>query len=237
MENRAPHPKLVVLLSGGMDSATLVGMYSETFDIHPISFDYGQKHVKETECAYDLCEHYGLKQKLVDISFYKHIANSALTHALTPVPEGKYDEKVMMSTVKPNRNMILLAIAAAYSIDIGAYRIAYAAHSGDHAIYPDCRPEFIGAMTNVLRLCHYEPVTLYTPFNGMSKADVLRTGLGFNVPYELTWSCYKGGEVACGKCGTCYERLEAFDECGIDDPIDYEDRTWWKEHECPNTPQ
>ena len=147
---------------------------------------------------------------------------SSLTDAETEVPEGGYREENMKSTVVPNRNMIMISVAAARAIAIGAGSVAYAAHSGDHAIYPDCRPEFADALAGALRLCHYFPIGLERPFVGMTKADIVRLGADLGVDFSKTWSCYKGGERHCGKCGTCAERKEAFRLAGIPDPTEYD---------------
>ena len=128
----------------------------------------------------------------------------------------------MKATVVPNRNMMLLAVAAAVGIAEKAQAIAYAAHAGDHAIYPDCRPDFIIAMKGALELCDWNPVTLHTPYALWSKADIVREGALLGVPYHLTWSCYKGGEKHCGRCGTCVERIEAFQKALVEDPTVYE---------------
>ena len=127
----------------------------------------------------------------------------------------------MKSTVVPNRNMILLSIAAGHALSIGAQQIAYAAHSGDHAIYPDCRNEFADAMAEAIRLCDWSPLELSRPFVDWSKADIVRRGAALKLPFETTWSCYKGGATHCGRCGTCIERREAFDLAGVHDPSEY----------------
>lgn len=222
-------PKVVVLLSGGMDSATLLAQFVRDWKVYPISFRYGQSHVKEMTSALALCEHYKLTPKFVDLTAVYEAFPSRFSLLSGEIPEGHYADANMKSTVVPNRNMLLLSVATAYAISLDANRIAYAAHAGDHTIYPDCRPSFIAAIARTLTFCHFEPVVLYTPFVGMSKGDILRVGLQFQVPYQLTWSCYKGGEFACGKCGTCVERLEAFAQNEVEDPIEYEDRTTWKE--------
>jgi 7-cyano-7-deazaguanine synthase len=153
------------------------------------------------------------------------MGGSSQTDKSVPVPEGHYEEESMKQTVVPNRNMILLALAGAWAISTKSDAIAYAAHSGDHAIYPDCRPEFTEAMSDALRLCDWHEVKLMRPFlypTPMSKADIVKLGTSLGVPFELTWSCYKGGEKHCGKCGTCVERVEAFQLAGVEDPTEYE---------------
>ena len=219
-----PNRKVVVLLSGGMDSTTLVYyMRNLGLEVYPISFYYGQKHhERELEAAYSTCSKLGLRYKLMDIDL-DEVAPSALTRSDIEVPHGHYDEESMKLTVVPNRNMVFLALATAYAIGIGAKNVAYAAHSGDHAIYADCRPAFIGAMKEAITLCDDSGVSLDTPFEFMDKAKILRIGGTLGVDYSLTWSCYEGQELACGKCGTCSERLEAFKLVGITDPIKYKE--------------
>ena len=217
--------KTVVLLSGGMDSTTLLHWVRRyrSKEVYPISFLYGQKHTKEVILARKTCDRLGLYLKIVVCDELGDLAPSSLTRSNIDIPEGHYEAESMKLTVVPNRNMTLLALATAYAIGIGAGEVAYAAHSGDHAIYPDCRPEFVTAMREAMRLCHDQEIRLVAPFLYASKADILKKGLILGVDYSLTWSCYKGGEKACGKCGTCVERLEAFKKIGVEDPIEYEE--------------
>ena len=149
------------------------------------------------------------------------LAGSALTSSEIEVPEGHYAEDNMKATVVPNRNMILLSVAAGWAISSKYDRIAYAAHSGDHAIYPDCRNEFAEALDGAIRLADWHEVSLYRPFVDMTKADIVSLGAKLGVPFEKTWSCYKGQDLHCGRCGTCVERREAFYLAGVDDPTTY----------------
>jgi len=215
--------KTVILLSGGMDSTTLV-YYLRNLgrEVYPISFSYGQKHTLEVGAARFTCIKLGLPHKVLELKVLGEIAPSALTRPKIEIPEGHYEAESMKLTVVPNRNMVFLALATAYAIGIGAREVAYAAHSGDHTIYPDCRPAFIEAMSEAISLCDDSNPSLLTPFKQMDKASILRLGLTLGVDYSLTWSCYKGGTKACGKCGTCVERLEAFNKVGEKDPIEYE---------------
>ena len=215
--------KTVLILSGGLDSTTLLyDLIDQGKEVCPISFDYGQKHSKELECAKKTCEKLGLDHKIVNLtSLASIIDNSSLTGDIG-VPEGHYTEDVMKSTVVPNRNMIMLSIAVGYAINIEASSVYYGAHAGDHDIYPDCRKEFVSALSKATELCHYNPIYIFTPYIDMDKGDIVRKGLELDVPYEDTWTCYKGKEKACGKCGSCVERLEAFERNGIKDPIEYE---------------
>ena len=213
--------KCVALLSGGMDSTTLVYYMKDLgLEVYPLVIYYGQKHDKEIEMAYKTCEKLGLRYQLIDSDLCL-IAPSSLTREGLEVPEGHYEDESMKQTVVPNRNMVFLSYATAYAIGIGADQVAYAAHSGDHAIYPDCRPEFIDAMSHAIKLCDYGDIYLNCPFMHLDKSDILEIGLKLGVDYSLTWSCYKGLVEACGKCGTCVERLEAFRKVGKDDPISY----------------
>jgi len=224
-------PKVVMLLSGGIDSATLAYLLNlQGHEIYALTIDYGQKHNKEIICARDVASSLNQKRggtaihwELLDFSVLQNLLKSALTTE-EPIPEGHYEADSMKATVVPNRNAILLNIAAGYALSIGAIAIAYAAHAGDHAIYPDCRPDFVFALEEAIQIGTDSELRVYAPFIHMHKADIIKQGLQLGVPYELTWSCYKGGDKACGKCGTCVERLEAFELNGVRDPIEYEER-------------
>lgn len=213
----------LIIYSGGLDSTVLLHkLATERRVAGAIGFFYGQKHSKELEFAEYNCAKLGVEFLRTDISTLAGIfgANS-LTDKSVAVPEGGYREENMKSTVVPNRNMIMLSLAAARAIAVNANSVAYAAHSGDHAIYPDCRPEFADAVAAALKLCHYYPIDLLRPFVNMSKADIVKLGADLGVDFAKTWSCYNGGEVHCGKCGTCVERREAFALAGVADPTEY----------------
>lgn len=217
--------KKVVLLSGGMDSTTLITelcYLSGSENVYSLSFDYGQKHDKELYYAKRAAKKLNIIHKVLDLTILNEIAPSALTRDSIIIPEGNYNDESMKSTVVPARNLVLLSLACSYGISIGANEIYYGAHSGDHCIYPDCRPEFIEAVRDVFKVVDYNEIKLIVPYSAMSKTDILSTGLIYDCDYELTWTCYKGGEKACGKCGSCIERLEAFSNLGIKDPIEYE---------------
>ncbi|WPX09026.1 7-cyano-7-deazaguanine synthase QueC [Anaerocellum danielii] len=220
--------RAVVVLSGGMDSTTLLyDVKSQGYEVYAISFLYGQKHSKELEFAKKTCSLLSVPHKIVNISFFAELATSALTTKTWDVPEGYYTDSTMKQTVVPNRNMVLLAISAAYAISLGAKKLFYGAHAGDHPIYPDCRKEFVEAMKNALYLADYTGLELEAPYVDMKKEDILRRGLELGVDFSLTWSCYKGGQKACGRCGTCTERIEAFKKVGVKDPIEYEIEIDW----------
>lgn len=212
----------VVIYSGGMDSYTVLHQaLAEGMTVHALSFNYGQRHVKELDVARRVTTALGIAHDVVDISAIQGlISNSALTSD-ADMPHGHYAEASMKQTVVPNRNMILLSLAIGKAVSIGAEKVYYGAHGGDHAIYPDCRPEFVAAMNNVAGIANYEPVTIETPFLHASKGDILGVGLKLRLDYSQTWTCYEGGDAACGRCGACQERLEAFREHGLDDPLPY----------------
>lgn len=214
--------KAVVVYSGGMDSFTVLHNALATgAEVYPISFNYGQKHSKELLFAKKVCEELNLTHKIVDISAINSLmTGSSLTDDID-IPEGHYHDSNMKSTVVPNRNMILLSLAIAYAVSLESKKVFYGAHSGDHHIYPDCRPEFVEAMNKVSLIANYQAVEIVAPYLYQSKADILRSGLSMNLDYSKTWTCYKGQEQACGKCGACHERLESFAENGVSDPLEY----------------
>ena len=215
--------KVVVVFSGGMDSYTVLHKaLRDGFEVFPLTFDYGQKHNKEIEYARRACAALGVSHKIVDITAVNQLlAGSSLTSDID-MPEGHYSDVNMKSTVVPNRNMILLSLAVGYAVSINAQKVFYGAHSGDHEIYPDCRPEFVEKMNSVCAIANYESVEIVTPYLALNKIGILREGLGMGLNYGYTWTCYNGREKACGKCGSCAERLEAFAENQICDPLDYE---------------
>ena len=215
----------LIVYSGGLDSTVLLHYLKATGKAFAaLMFDYGQKHKKELEFAVANCKKLGVPYDIANLtSITSLFGGNSLTDAGVDVPEGGYKDENMMSTVVPNRNMIMISIAAARAISLGTDEVAYAAHSGDHAIYPDCRPEFADALDGVLRLCHYWPVKPCRPFVNMTKADIVKLGDQLGVDFSLTWSCYKGGHLHCGKCGTCVERKEAFALAGVADPTVYEE--------------
>lgn len=215
--------KAVVIFSGGMDSFTVLNQVKQQgAEIYAITFNYGQRHVKEVQSAINICRKLTINHKVIDISVINQlIAGSALTENIA-VPEGHYQADNMKQTVVPNRNMILLSLAVGYAVSIGADQVYYGAHSGDHAIYPDCRPEFVNKINDLCQIANYHPVNIITPFLHHSKIDILTTGLKMGLDYSDTWTCYNGRAKACGLCGACQERLEAFRLNGVPDPIEYE---------------
>lgn len=215
--------KVVVIYSGGMDSFTVLNKaIRDGYEPYALSFDYGQRHKKELDYAARVCAELKVAHKIIDISAINElIGGSSLTSDIE-VPEGHYEEESMKSTVVPNRNMILLSMAVGYAVSLDATKVYYGAHSGDHAIYPDCRPEFVHRMNDVCAIANYESVEIVCPYLDVSKIAILTDGLDMGLDYSKTWTCYNGREKACGKCGACQERLEAFAENGATDPLPYE---------------
>ena len=212
--------KVVVIVSGGMDSITMLHkLKSEGHELKAISFNYGQKHVKELEKAKENCELLGIEHKVIDMQFLKElVSNSALTSDQA-VPEGHYEDENMKATVVPNRNMIMASIAIGWAVNEGFNAIAMGVHAGDHAIYPDCRPEFVEALNAVAKIANYEAIEVLAPYLATDKVGILEDGLKIGVDYTKTWTCYKGLELPCGKCGSCQERTLAFLENNAVDPL------------------
>ncbi len=215
--------KVVVIFSGGMDSFTVLNRaLKDGKEVYALSFDYGQRHVKELVCAENICKDLKVNHKIIDISAINQLlAGSSLTDDID-IPEGHYEAENMKSTVVPNRNMILLSLAVGYAVSVGASQVYYGAHSGDHAIYPDCRPEFVMKMNDVCQIANYEAVEIFSPYLHNTKSDILTDGLSMGLDYSQTWTCYNGRKLACGKCGACQERLEAFADNKAIDPLTYE---------------
>ena len=209
-----------------MDSVTLAYLLkSEGYDLHLLSFDYGQRHKKELQFARQCADALQAKYNNIDLSAVTpFLTGSALTDSID-VPEGHYAADNMRSTVVPNRNAMMLSVAYAVAVAEGAEGVATGVHSGDHAIYPDCRTEFIDSFHRMQRIAtegYSNPaLRLYAPFVNIGKHDIASIGARLGVPFQETWSCYKGQELHCGKCGTCVERKEAFALSGISDPTIY----------------
>lgn len=223
--------KAVVVYSGGMDSSTLLAyVASQVYEVYAISFDYGQRHRKELDYAKKFAKQFTnlVEHKVVDISVINELVQgSSLTTPSIDVPEGHYAFETMKSTVVPNRNAIMLSLACGYAVSIGAERLFVGAHSGDHFIYPDCRPEFIETIDKAFRIGNqgfaHEDFRMIAPFMYSTKADIAKIGKQLGIDYSKTWSCYKGGKIHCGRCGTCFERREAFMLAGVKDPTQYKD--------------
>ena len=226
---------MIAVISGGMDSAALLwglvrgDIVNDTTDlmaqmglVEAVSFYYGQRHRNEIRYAAGQCHELGVKHTIVDISDAGlHLSGSALTDPSIPVPHGHYEEESMKQTVVPNRNAIMMNIAAGIALARGHLAIATAVHAGDHAIYPDCRPKFVSALQKMIRIATDVPTfSVLAPFVNISKTDIV-LNYGAQVDYSMTWSCYEGGEQHCGKCGTCVERIESFTDSNTEDPTEY----------------
>lgn len=216
--------KVVVLCSGGMDSVAALYWARERESVAAaLSFDYGSKHnARELPFAAEHARALGVEHEVVALPFVGRLFQSALLQGGGPVPEGHYEAENMKQTVVPFRNAILLAIAAGYAESRGAEGVLIAAHGGDHAIYPDCREEFMGAMGEAMQRGTYARIRLIRPFIALTKSQIAREGARLGVDFARTWSCYQGGALHCGRCGTCVERREAFIEAGLPDPTRYE---------------
>lgn len=213
----------VLIYSGGLDSTVLLyHLLAEGDTVRCLGVDYGQRHRRELDSAREVAALAGVGFRTADLSALRDLlGGSSQTDDSFAVPEGHYEADSMKLTVVPNRNMLMLSVAAAFAISSKSQRIAYAAHSGDHAIYPDCRGEFVHALAAAVRLCDWSPVELVAPFVKMTKAEIVARGAELGAPVGRTWSCYKGGEKHCGVCGTCTERREAFKIAGVIDPTEY----------------
>ena len=213
----------LLILSGGMDSTTLLYEYQNDIAL-AVSFDYGSNHNSdEIPFAEYHCKKLEIKHVTIKLDFFKQYFRSSLLEGADAIPEGTYADENMKSTVVPFRNGIMLSVAAGMAETAGLKHVMMANHSGDHAIYPDCRPQFADAMSRAIEAGTYEGITLLTPYTNISKADIARKGKLLGVDYSKTWSCYKGGKVHCGRCATCIERKEALRLAGIEDTTEYED--------------
>lgn len=213
----------VIILSGGMDSCTMLHEYRNHIAL-AITFDYGstQNH-REQQYAVKQCQALGVKHIIIPLDFMHRYFKSALLESPDAIPEGNYDDENMKATVVPFRNGIMLAIACGIAESNGLHRVMIANHAGDHTIYPDCRQSFIDAMSAAMQHGTYDGIKVFAPYTTLSKTDIARHGKALGVDYAMTYSCYKGGEKHCGKCGTCRERIEALRDAGIPDPTPYEE--------------
>ena len=206
-----------------MDSITMLYEYKERIALG-ISFDYGSNHnAREIPFAAMHCERLGIKHIVINLGFMHQYFKSSLLEGAEAIPEGNYDDENMKSTVVPFRNGIILSIAAGVAESNGLKYVMMANHGGDHTIYPDCRPEFVSAMSEATRLGTYPGIEVLAPYTGITKSDIARHGKALGIDYAETWSCYKGGEHHCGKCGTCRERIEALADAGIEDHTVYDE--------------
>lgn len=222
--------KILVICSGGLDSVSLAHIVADKHRLtRLVSFDYGQRHRKELDFAAAAARRLDVPHHLIDMTqIGAALTGSALTGDVE-VPDGHYAEDTMRLTVVPNRNAIMLAIGFGIAAAQGDDAVATAVHGGDHFIYPDCRPGFTAAFETMQKaaLEGYADIALHTPFVHRSKAEIVAEGALRGTPFAETWSCYKGGAVHCGRCGTCVERREAFHIAGVPDPTFYADPDYW----------
>lgn len=218
----APQPA-IVLLSGGMDSVTvLYHVAAERPIAAALSFDYGAKHnARELPEAAWHAEKLGVRHVVIPLKFMGEHFASALLEGGEPIPKGHYEEDSMRQTVVPFRNGIMLAIAAGFAESCSAGALVIAAHAGDHAVYPDCREPFMTAMADAIKEGTFAKIEVLRPFIALNKAAIAARGAALKVPFEHTWSCYVGGQIHCGECGTCVERREAFLKAHLPDPTVY----------------
>ena len=215
-----PKPKCVVVLSGGPDSAVVAyWAKKEGYELRPITFNYGQIAVKETDSAQKIAESLGAKTKIVDLSALKEVFGDVTSLCNTNIPlTSEFSQPIIV----PFRNAIFLSVAVSYAVSVGAYKIFYGAHGSDEPFYPDCRREFYEAFEKAAQLGTGERISIQAPFNDKCKSEVIRKGTKLGVPFALTWSCYRDAEKHCGKCESCVNRKKAFQEAAVPDPLDYE---------------
>lgn len=212
----------IIVLSGGLDSVTLLHAARERIAL-AVTFDYGSNHnAREMATAQWQCQQLGIAHKVINLGFMPEVLHSSLLEGAEAIPEGEYDDQNMRSTVVPFRNGIMLSVAAAMAEDRRLLHVMIANHAGDHAIYPDCRPAFVASMSRAITAGTYTHTDIVAPFTHMTKAEIVALGHQLGVDYSHTYSCYKGGEHHCGRCGTCRERREAFENAGVDDPTIYD---------------
>ena len=212
----------VIIVSGGMDSITMLYEFKDQIALG-VSFNYGSNHNnREIPFAEMHCKRLGIPHITIDLGFMPQYFKSSLLEGADAIPEGNYDEENMKSTVVPFRNGIMLSIAIGIAESNHLKHVLMANHGGDHTIYPDCRPAFVDAMSAAAQAGTFEDVTIEAPYTNITKADIARPGKQLGIDYSETWSCYKGGEVHCGQCGTCRERQEALREAGTADTTEYE---------------
>lgn len=214
--------KSLIILSGGMDSVTL--LYDKKDEIAvAVTFDYGSNHNKrEEEFAKYHCNELGIEHIIIPLTFIHDYFKSSLLEGASAIPDGHYEDETMKSTVVPFRNGIMLSVACGLAESRELEKVLIANHFGDHAIYPDCRKGFIDAMSEAMKCGTYKGITIDAPYTTITKTDTAKIGKSLGIDYSKTYSCYKGGEKHCGKCGTCVERKEALRDAGIEDPTEYE---------------
>lgn len=213
----------IIVVSGGVDSITMLYEYQDRIALG-VSFNYGSNHnAKEIPLAKMHCERLGIKHIVINLDFMGKYFQSSLLQGADAIPEGNYADENMRSTVVPFRNGIMLSIAAGLAETHELAYVMLANHAGDHTIYPDCRPEFVDSMSQAIEAGTYSQTKILAPYTHITKAEIAARGKALGIDYSETWSCYKGGEIHCGKCGTCVERREAFALAGIEDQTKYEE--------------
>lgn len=211
----------LIIVSGGMDSITLLYDRKDSIAL-ALSFDYGSNHnSREIPYAQLHCQRLGIRHIVIPLDFMHQYFTSSLLEGAEAIPDGHYADENMKSTVVPFRNGIMLSVAIGIAESNGLKKVLIANHGGDHAIYPDCRPDFISAINKAAMSGTYLNVEVDAPYTNISKTDIARRGAALGIDYSETWSCYKGGAVHCGTCGTCVERKEALHDAGIDDKTEY----------------
>lgn len=219
----------VIVLSGGMDSSTLLHDRKDQIAL-AVTFDYGSNHnAREIECARRQCELLDIPHIVIPLAFMGQYFKSSLLSGADEIPEGNYDDDNMKSTVVPFRNGIMLAVACGLAESNDLKHVLIANHGGDHAIYPDCRPGFINAMDQAMKEGTYVGIDIVAPYTSISKSEIAKIGARLGVDYSLTYSCYKGGEHHCGRCGTCMERAEALHDAGLEKYIDFDPKKRYSE--------
>ncbi len=220
--------KAVAIASGGIDSSTLLyKLTKDGFNVHALTLIYGQKHSREIQAAKDITSKLDIEHRIIDISSVRELlASSALINPdirVPEVPEIVEHYETLKTTIVPNRNSIFLSLAVGYALNIGANHVFYGAHFSDRGVYPDCRKEFVDAFTYAERLAtdNFE-LSVKAPFVNVNKSEIVKLGTKLGVPYQITWSCYKGGRLHCGVCSSCRERKRAFLEAGVNDPTVYQ---------------
>jgi 7-cyano-7-deazaguanine synthase len=217
----------VVIYSGGLDSTTLLyHLRAEGHEVKALSVNYRQRHLdRELAAATAICTRLGVEHRTVDLTaLVGFLGQNSLSDPSIAVPESEYTTPTMQLTTVPNRNMVMLSVGLAWAVSLDYDAVAFGAHGGEYTPYPDCQPAFAEAMDEAAQVCDWKPRRVLAPFVNLDKAGVVRRGAELEVPFELTWSCYKGGAQHCGKCGTCLDRREAFRKAGVPDPTRYQDQ-------------
>jgi 7-cyano-7-deazaguanine synthase len=219
--------KTIVILSGGLDSTTLLyHIKNEGRTVHTLTFDYGQRHNRELKAAEEICRRTQTTQELVDLTSLRPLFGAnALTDHRVALPSGEYSNSTIGITTVPNRNMIMLSIAIGRAISLGFDAVAFGAHGGvNDVMYPDCSPDFVASINATAKTCDDKAISILAPFVHWDKSMIVKRGHELAVPFALTWSCYEGNQVPCGQCGTCMDRKNAFDRAGLIDPLVAVDR-------------